>query len=88
MSITGWIIAGLSATLVTVLAGGGLLRGVDRWRSKLKENKIRKEEEEHAQHTAEVITEAAKIKDAANTGNHKHDMGTMSDQLHNYAHRK
>ena len=37
------------------------------------------------QHTADIITEAEKIKNDANTGNHSNDLHTMADQLHNYA---
>ena len=49
------------------------------------ENKIRQEGAENAQHTADIITEAEKIKNNANTGNHSNDLHTMADQLHHYA---
>ena len=86
MSITGCIIAGLAAALCAVLAVGGMVLNAERKRHKQEENKIRQEGAANAQHTADIITEAEKIKNDANTGNHSDDLHTMADQLHHYAH--
>lgn len=82
MTITGWIIAGLAIALFGVLAVGGM----ERKEHQREKERIKKEGAENAQHTADIITEAEKIKNNANTGNHSNDLHTMADQLHNYAH--
>lgn len=86
MTITGWIIAGLAFALVATLGIGATALNMERKRHEREENKIRQEGAENAQHTADIITEAEKIKNDANTGNHSDDLHTMANQLHNYAH--
>ena len=85
MTITGWIIAGLVFALVATLGIGATALNMERKRHEREENKIRQEGAENAQHTADIITEAEKIKNNANTGNHSNDLHTMADQLHHYA---
>lgn len=82
MSITGWIITGLAAALVI----GRIALSAERKRHEREENRIRQEEAENAQHTADIITEANRIKNEASTGSHSDDLHTMADQLHQYAH--
>ena len=86
MSIAGWIITGLAFALVATLGIGATALNMERKRHEREENKIRQEGAANAQHTADIITEAEKIKNDANTGNHSDDLHTMADQLHNYAH--
>ena len=86
MSITGWIIAGLTTALCAVSIIGRMILNAEKARHEREENKIRQEGAENAQHTANIITEAEKIKNNANTGNHSDDLHTMAEQLHNYAH--
>lgn len=85
MTIAGWIITGLVFALVATLGIGATALNMERKRHEREENKIRQEGEENAQHTADIITEAEKIKNNANTGNHSNDLHTMADQLHHYA---
>lgn len=85
MTITGWIIAGLAIALFGVLAVGGMFLNYERKEHQREKERIRKEGAENAQHTADIITEAEKIKNIANTGNHSADIHTMADQLHHYA---
>lgn len=86
MTIAGWIITGLAFALVATLGIGATALNMERKRHEREENKIRQEGAANAQHTADVITEAEKIKNDANTGNHSDDLHTMAEQLHNYAH--
>lgn len=86
MTVTGYIIVGLAMALVGVLAVGGMFLNNERKKHQREEDRIRKEGAENARHTADIITEAEKIKNEANTGNHSDDLHTMADQLHNYAH--
>lgn len=86
MTITGWIITGLAFALVATLGIGVTSLNIERKRHEREENKIRQEGAANAQHTADIITEAEKIKNDANTGNHSDDLHTMAEQLHNYAH--
>ena len=44
-----------------------------------------KEAQEHAEKTAEVITDANKTKADARTGDRKRDINYMADKLHEYA---
>lgn len=85
MSVTGWIIAGLAAALCAVLIIGGMILKAEKARHEREEDRIRKKGAENARHTADIITEAEKIKQNANTGNHPDDLHTMADQLHHYA---
>ena len=85
MTITGWIIAGLAIALFGVLAVGGMFLNYEREQHRREKERIKKEGAENAQHTADIITEAEKIKNNANTGNHSADIHTMADQLHHYA---
>ena len=85
MSVTGWIIAGLAAALCAVLIIGRMILKAEKARHEREENRIRKEGAENARHTADIITEAEKIKQNASTGNHPDDLHTMAEQLHNYA---
>lgn len=85
MTIAGWIITGLVFALVATLGIGATALNMERKRHEREENKIRQEGAENAQHTADIITEAEKIKNNANTGNHSNDLHTMADQLHHYA---
>ena len=85
MSVTGWIITGLAFALVATLGIGATALNMERKRHEREENKIRQEGAANAQHTADIITEAEKIKNDANTGNHSDDLHTMADQLHHYA---
>ena len=85
MTVTGWIIAGLLMALFGVLAAGGMFLNYERKEHQLEKERIRKEGAENAQHTADIITEAEKVKNNANTGNHSNDLHTMADQLHYYA---
>lgn len=86
MTIAGWIITGLAFALVATLGIGVTALNIERKRHEREENKIRQEGAANAQHTADIITEAEKIKNDANTGNHSDDLHTMAEQLHNYAH--
>lgn len=86
MTVTGWIIVGLVFALVATLGIGATALNMERKRHEREENKIRQEGAANAQHTADIIAEAEKIKQKANTGNHSDDMHTMANQLHNYAH--
>ena len=86
MSVTGWIIAGLAAALCGVLAIGRTALKAERKRHEREENRIRQKGAENAQHTADIITEANRIKNEASTGSHSDDLHTMADQLHQYAH--
>ena len=86
MTITGWIIAGLLIALFCVLAVGGMFLNYERKQHRRETEQLKKEGAENAQHTADIITNAEKIKNDANTGNHSNDLHTMADQLHNYAH--
>nr|DAF85293.1 MAG TPA: hypothetical protein [Siphoviridae sp. ct8aS59] len=86
MTIAGWIITGLAFALVATLGIGATALNMERKRHERKEIKIRQEGAANAQHTADIITEAEKIKNDANTGNHSDDLHTMAEQLHNYAH--
>lgn len=86
MTIAGWIITGLAFALVVTLGIGAIALNMERKRHEQEENKIRQEGAANAQHTADIITEAEKIKNDANTGNHSDDLHTMAEQLHNYAH--
>lgn len=86
MTIAGWIITGLAFALVATLGIGVTALNMERKRHEREENKIRQEGAANAQHTADIITEAEKIKNDANTGNHSDDLHTMAEQLHNYAH--
>lgn len=86
MTVTAWIIVGLAFALVATLGIGATALNMERKRHKREENKIRQEGAANAQHTADIITEAEKIKNDANTGNHSDDLHTMAEQLHNYAH--
>ena len=85
MTITGWIITGLVFAIAATLGIGATALNMERKRHEREENKIRQEGAENAQHTADIITEAEKIKNDANTGNHSDDLHTMANQLHNYA---
>lgn len=86
MTVAGWIITGLAFALVATLGIGATALNMERKRHEREENKIRQEGAANAQHTADIITEAEKIKNDANTGNHSDDLHTMAEQLHNYAH--
>ncbi len=86
MTIAGWIITGLAFALVATLGIVATALNMERKRHEREENKIRQEGAANAQHTADIITEAEKIKNDANTGNHSDDLHTMAEQLHNYAH--
>ena len=86
MTVTGYIIAGLAIALFGVLAVGGMVLNNERKKHQREKERIRNEGAENARHTADIITEAEKIKQNANTGNHPNDLHTMADQLHNYAH--
>lgn len=86
MTITGWIIAGLAIALFGVLAVGEMFLNYERKQHRRETERIKKEGAANAQHTADIITEAEKIKNDANTGNHSDDLHTMAEQLHNYAH--
>lgn len=85
MTITGWIIAGLLIALFGVLAVDGMFLNYERKQHRRETEQLKKEGAENAQHTADIITEAEKIKNNANTGNHSNDLHTMADQLHHYA---
>ena len=85
MTITGWIIAGLALLFMAVVAIGGAYLNAERKRYEKHIADLKKEGAENAQHTADIITEAEKIKNNANTGNHSDDLHTMADQLHHYA---
>ena len=85
MSVIGWVITGLIIALFSVLAVGGMFLNYERKQHRRETEQLKKEGAENAQHTADIITEAEKIKNDANTGNHSDDLHTMADQLHNYA---
>ena len=86
MSVTGWIITGLIIALFGTVGIGGIYINYERKQAEREKERIRQEGAENAQHTADIITKAEKIKNDANTGNHSDDLHTMADQLHNYAH--
>lgn len=85
MSIEGWLITGLAIALFGGLAVGRMFLNYERKQHRRETERIKKEGAENAQHTADIITEAEKIKNNANTGNHSADIHTMADQLHHYA---
>lgn len=85
MNIAAWIITGLAVAFMAVVAIGGAYLNAERKRYEKHIADLKKEGEENAQKAANAITEADKIKENANTGNHTDDMHTMADQLHNYA---
>ena len=85
MSVIGWVITGLIIALFSVLAVGGMFLNYERKQHRRETEQLKKEGAENAQHTADIITEAEKIKNDANTGNHSDDLHTMADQRHNYA---
>ena len=85
MSVTGWIITGLIIALFGTVGIGGIYINYERKQAEREKERIRQEGAANAQHTADIITEAEKIKQKANTGNHSDDLHTMADQLHNYA---
>ena len=86
MSISAWIITGLAVAFMAVVAIGGAYLNAERKRYEKHIADLKKEGAENAQRTADIITEAEKIKNDANTGNHSDDLHTMANQLHNYAH--
>lgn len=86
MSIAGWIICILIILIFGIVAVGGFILNSERRKMEKKIKELEKEGAENAQHTADIITEAEKIKQEANTGSHSDDLHTMADQLHNYAH--
>ncbi len=79
------MIAGLIFALGFVLAAGSALLNSERKRHEKEENRIRRESEENAKQKAKIISEANKIKNEAETGNHSDDVATMASQLQNYA---
>lgn len=85
MSATGLIIATLAIALTVTLAIGSVAINAERKKAEREKEKIRQEGAKNAERTADIITEASKIKSDANTGNHGDDMHTMADQLHQYA---
>lgn len=85
MSVTGWIITGLIIALFGTVGIGGIYINYERKQAEREKERIRQEGAENAQHTADIITKAEKIKNDANTGNHSDDLHTMANQLHNYA---
>ncbi len=85
MTVTSWIIAGFVTLLITFFAIGAVYLNIERKQYKKHVADLKKEGAENAQNAADAITEADKIKENANTGNHTDDMHTMADQLHNYA---
>ncbi len=85
MSIAGWVISGLCILFAAVVAIGGFCLNAERKRYEKHIADLKKEGAENAQHAADAVTEAEKIKESANTGNHTDDMHTMANQLHNYA---
>ena len=85
MSISAWIITGLAVAFMAVVAIGGAYLNAERKRYEKHIADLKKEGAENAQRTADIITEAEKIKNDANTGNHSDDLHTMANQLHNYA---
>lgn len=86
MTVTGWIILGLLMALFGVLAAVRMFLNYERKEHQREKERIRQEGAANAQHTADIITEAEKIKNDANTGNHSDDLHTMAEQLYNYAH--
>jgi hypothetical protein len=87
MNVAGWIVLGLAIALVGALSFGGmaLKAEAERKRYEREKEKIKQQGAENAQHMADAISEADKIKENANTGNHADDMHTMAEQLHQYA---
>lgn len=85
MNIAGWVISGLCILFVAVVAIGGFYLNAERKRYEKHIADLKKEGAENVQHAADAVTEAEKIKESANTGNHTDDMHTMANQLHNYA---
>lgn len=85
MNVAGWIVLGLAIALVGALTFGGMALKAERKRFEREKEKIKQQGAENAQHMADAISEADKIKENANTGNHADDMHTMAEQLHQYA---
>lgn len=83
--MTGYIVSGFLVVFFGFLAVGAMNLNAEKERHEREKNKIRQEGAENAKHTADIITEAEKIKNNANTGNHSNDLHTMADQLHHYA---
>lgn len=83
--MTAHITAWLAAALCAVIAVGIAVFRAERRRHERAEEKIRQEGAENARHTADIITEANRIKSEASTGSHSDDMRTMADRLHVYA---
>jgi mannitol-specific phosphotransferase system IIBC component len=85
MQIAGYIIAGLAAAIVAILAVGATILNIERKNYERKLTQQAKEAAENEKRKADIITETEKIKQDANTGNHSNDLHTMADQLHHYA---
>ncbi len=85
MGVAQWIIAGLGLALVALAGTGAAVLNAERRRHEKEARRIMQEGKENARRSADIITEAEKIKNNANTGNHSDDLRTMADQLRNYA---
>jgi cell division protein FtsL len=85
MSITAWIITGLFIAFMVFVTIGGFYINHERKQYEKHIADLKKEGAENAQNAANAVTEADKIKENANTGNHTDDMHTMAEQLHQYA---
>lgn len=79
-----YIVLGLVAAFFAAVAWGAFRLNRERDKHEKEIEEIKKREAEHAQKTADAITEAERIKESANTGNHSDDLHTMADQLHKY----
>ena len=83
--MAGYIIAGLATIAVAIFGVGATILNIERKNYERKLTQQAKETAENEKRKADIITEAERDKSEVRTGDHAHDMHTMSDKLHNYA---
>lgn len=85
MTAIQWVAVALALILVLTFAVGSAYIAAEKRKHEKALNEIKQKGAENAKRTADIITEAEKIKSNANTGNHSSDIDTMAKQLHEYA---
>jgi predicted DNA repair protein MutK len=85
LQIAGYIIVGLAAAIVAILAVGATYLNYERSKYERKLTEQAKEAVVNEKRKADIITETERDKSDVRTGNHTNDMHTMADKLHNYA---
>ena len=87
MSIAGYIITGLVVAIFAILGVGARYLNYERRKYERKLSEQAKEAAENEKRKADMITEAEMDKSEVRTGDHAHDLRTMADKLHDYAHK-